>query len=332
MNLHKSMEFIKSFIYQEKNEKHLCSLPKIICAILIIYFLWPGRFATRFEYIPSHEIYDSLVPETTRNISLQRLPECNNEQIIDENQSIKKHETENTQINNKNILVGGEYFPRDCRARFSTAIIIPYRQRRTQLERFLVYMHNFLEKQRIHYRIFVVEQHDDKPFNRAKLLNIGAQIALDLEFPCLIFHDVDILPLNLGQLYACSSLPRHMCSNLDIFRYNLPYRGLFGGVVSIRSEQFQHVNGFSNLFSGWGGEDDDFYQRITSRKMKIVRFDPSYSEYIMMVHKKEKPSEDRVKYLLSGPLRYNSDGLNSLSYNIIDTEPQLLYTHILVDT
>ncbi|XP_055846874.1 beta-1,4-N-acetylgalactosaminyltransferase bre-4 [Episyrphus balteatus] len=326
------MEHIKNFIHQKKNDKNFCTISKTLSGIIILYCLWPGRFATRFDYISSDNIYSKLVPETTRNISLQKLPECNNEDVINQNQHINKNEIQSTKINNKYILPGGEFYPKDCRARFSTAIIVPYRQRQWQLNKFLVYMHNFLEKQQIHYRIFLVEQHDDKPFNRAKLLNIGAEIALGYEFPCLIFHDVDILPSNLGQLYACSSSPRHMCSNLDIFRYNLPYRGLFGGVVSIRSVQFQQVNGMSNLFSGWGGEDDDFYERITSRDMHIVRFDPSYSEYIMMVHKKEKPSEDRLKYLYSGPLRYYSDGLNSLNYKRLKTKTQHLYTHVLVDT
>lgn len=44
------------------------------------------------------------------------------------------------------------------------------------------------------------------------------------------------------------------------FRFNLPYEGLFGGVISILTEQFQEVNGMSNLFEGWGGEDDDLFR------------------------------------------------------------------------
>jgi len=39
------------------------------------------------------------------------------------------------------------------------------------------------------------------------------------------------------------------------------YKGYFGGVVAISPAHFALVNGFSNRFYGWGGEDDDFRQR-----------------------------------------------------------------------
>ena len=41
----------------------------------------------------------------------------------------------------------------------------------------------------------------------------------------------------------------------------LPYNALVGGVFSIRREHFQMVNGYSNLYWGWGAEDDDMYNR-----------------------------------------------------------------------
>jgi hypothetical protein len=42
---------------------------------------------------------------------------------------------------------------------------------------------------------------------------------------------------------------------LSLFR--LPYKDLFGGVSALTKEQFEAINGFSNEFWGWGGEDDD---------------------------------------------------------------------------
>lgn len=43
--------------------------------------------------------------------------------------------------------------------------------------------------------------------------------------------------------------------------YRLPYAAIFGGVSAMTKDQILFVNGFSNKFSGWGGEDDDMFNR-----------------------------------------------------------------------
>jgi len=57
-----------------------------------------------------------------------------------------------------------------------------------------------------------------------------------------------------------------MSSSINVWRYNLLYHGAFGGVISILADQFQKVNGFSNLYFGWGAEDDDFLLRLVFRQ------------------------------------------------------------------
>lgn len=46
-----------------------------------------------------------------------------------------------------------------------------------------------------------------------------------------------------------------------VFNFRLPYSTIFGGVSALTTDQFQKVNGFSNSFWGWGGEDDDMANR-----------------------------------------------------------------------
>lgn len=100
------------------------------------------------------------------------------------------------------------------------AVVVPYRNRTRQLSIFLKYMHVFLQNQNISYRIIIADQNDTLPFNRGKMLNYGAKVAMDMGIECLILHDVDLLPVNTGNIYACSKRPRHMSSSIDVFRYN----------------------------------------------------------------------------------------------------------------
>ena len=54
-------------------------------------------------------------------------------------------------------------------------VIVPYRNRSTHLEKFLKGNSKKLREQEIDFDIIVVEQLNDKPFNRGKLLNIGVK-------------------------------------------------------------------------------------------------------------------------------------------------------------
>lgn len=46
-----------------------------------------------------------------------------------------------------------------------------------------------------------------------------------------------------------------------IVSQRLPYNEFFGGVSGLTVKQFKQVNGFPNAFWGWGGEDDDLWNR-----------------------------------------------------------------------
>lgn len=305
----------------------------VVYVITFIYCTFPTKFASHYSYITEENIFDNLVQATTKNISkLNAVMRCDYDTTIEENTYLYSDFYRKELISKTTIREGGEFFPEDCSAAFSTAIIVPYRQREKQLSQYLIYMHNFLRKQNIHYRIFIVEQFDNKPFNRAKLFNIGAMAAMKLEFPCLVLTDVDLMPMNLGNIYGCSKQPRHMCSSLDIFRFHLPYSGLFGGVISIQSKTYQEINGMSNLFEGWGGEDDDLFRRLKNKNIDICRFAPSHSQYTMLKHNQEARNPDRVSLLTNGHLRYNTDGLNSLIFEEKGFTLHSLFTHVLVET
>lgn len=55
---------------------------------------------------------------------------------------------------------------------------------------------------------------------------------------------------------------KHLAAELSEFNHGLPYARFFGGAALVSSELFQAVNGYSNGYWGWGGEDDDLALRI----------------------------------------------------------------------
>lgn len=73
----------------------------------------------------------------------------------------------------------------------------------------------------------------------------------------------------------------------------LPYRSIFGGVSAMTREHFQAVNGFSNSFFGWGGEDDDMSNRLKHANLFISRYPVNIARYKMLKHQKEKANPKR---------------------------------------
>ncbi|KAJ8796714.1 hypothetical protein J1605_017817 [Eschrichtius robustus] len=164
----------------------------------------------------------------------------------------------------------GRYHPEECRALQRVAILIPHRHREKHLLYLLEHLHPFLQRQQLEYGIYVIHQAGSKKFNRAKLLNVGYLEALKDEiWDCFIFHDVDLVPENDLNLYKCEDQPRHLVVGRNSTGYRLRYSGYFGGVTALSREQFFKVNGFSNNYWGWGGEDDDL--RLRRERISLTK-------------------------------------------------------------
>uniref|UniRef100_A0A8C8BN84 Beta-1,4-galactosyltransferase n=1 Tax=Otus sunia TaxID=257818 RepID=A0A8C8BN84_9STRI len=160
------------------------------------------------------------------------------------------------------IKLGGHWKPSDCLPRWKVAILIPFRNRYEHLPVLFRHLIPMLQRQRLQFAFYVVEQAGNQPFNRAMLFNVGFREAMkDLDWDCLIFHDVDHIPENDRNYYGCGQMPRHFAAKLDKYMYLLPYNEFFGGVSGLTVQQFQKINGFPNAFWGWGGEDDDLWNR-----------------------------------------------------------------------
>lgn len=115
------------------------------------------------------------------------------------------------------------------------------------------------------------------------------------------------------------------------FVFRLPYNAIFGGVTGFTTKHFKLINGFSNLYFGWGGEDDDLRNRVVKVGLDITRYPLEIGRYYMAKHQKDKPNPERFKLLKKGKERLKKDGLTSLKYKVKSLDKKNLYTRILVD-
>jgi hypothetical protein len=140
-------------------------------------------------------------------------------------------------------------------------VIVPYRDRFEHFRVFKGAISKYLDSKGILYELIIVEQDDAKLFNRGKLLNVGYNYAKALHCDYLVFHDIDMIPIDVD--YSYSDVPIHLAtgfeSNEGIDRSI--FDTYFGGVTLFPIKVFELINGFSNKYWGWGFEDDDLLYR-----------------------------------------------------------------------
>ncbi|XP_069182715.1 beta-1,4-galactosyltransferase 4-like [Procambarus clarkii] len=169
------------------------------------------------------------------------------------------------------------------------------RKKNKMIGAFLNHMHPFLQRQ-LNYSIYFWSPssfyHGAAPFNRASLLNVGFKEARkEGPWDCYAFHDIDLLPENDFHLYHCSPQPRHLAVALSTFK--IPYHSYFGGGCLMMESHILKVNGWSNMYWGWGGEDDDMWNRVTSSDMTVWRYPNPYVRYKMIQHIPAAPNQER---------------------------------------
>lgn len=160
------------------------------------------------------------------------------------------------------------------------AIIVPFRdlhveqKRSAHLREFAPYMDEFLGRKCsplvASHKIFVIKQSNDgHKFNRGKLLNVGFNIAAKQGYNSFIFHDVDLLPSEaLVKYYAAyPAKPMHIARCWDRYNKNDKY---LGGIVAFSREDFELIDGFPNIYWGWGGEDDELQKRVDESGIEVV--------------------------------------------------------------
>jgi len=205
------------------------------------------------------------------------------------------------------------------------SIIVPYRDREEHLSKFIPFINNSEYLKELNYDILVVEQDSQKPFNRGKLLNIGALESNEADYFC--FHDVDMLPIISD--YSKVHNPTHLAAEAEQFGFKLPYNNYFGGVTLFDRNSFYKINGFSNDYWGWGAEDDDIFFRCLVNQIKPSRKKGRFQSLKHEKIIKENLYKENLRKFFSFKNSQNinqifekikSDGLSNLEYEYLSDE------------
>jgi len=193
-------------------------------------------------------------------------------------------------------------------------IVVPYRDREEHLTIFKESISKYLNNQGIVFELLIIEQYDDKPFNRGKLLNIGFLEAKKIGCNYIVFHDVDMLPINVDYNYSDKVI--HLATNLFLENGDVKdsFDSYFGGVTMFPIESFEKINGYPNEYWGWGYEDDELLRRCMKNGLELN------SEY------------KRNKVVNSSVLKFNgSDSYVKVKNNIDFTSPITISATFKVD-
>jgi len=164
------------------------------------------------------------------------------------------------------------------------SIIIPYRDRQEHLEILLPRLQEHFQDK--NYEIIVSEQNDSDNFRIACVENIGFQICTG---NIIILQQVDYYPTDDVSYEVTNTpiLPAKKGIFLDKDNksprefLDIPggYRkwseeidsDFYGGVICMKREHFEMINGLNPLYKGWGNEDEDLRERFVWAGIPVKR-------------------------------------------------------------
>ncbi|CAH8550887.1 unnamed protein product [Heterobilharzia americana] len=230
------------------------------------------------------------------------------------------------------------------------AILVPFRDRFTELQEFIPHLESFLNNQKVRHTFFIINQVDDLRFNRGALLNVGALESLQSEVNGVIvesiveknsvyqsssrclklpytnylaLHDVDLLPMDPELKYNMPPEygPVHLIPSYLHPRYHF-FEQYAGGVLIIRRSHYSLVGGMSNSFWGWGREDDEFRIRLKLKQLKIstpTNVTMGFKAF-RHIHQENQHKRDSKTYYSADVIRLIRNpigGLTTLNYTVV---------------
>jgi hypothetical protein len=150
--------------------------------------------------------------------------------------------------------------------------------------------------------------HPDMPYSRAWAFNVGANAA---KGDILVFHDNDMLApsdyaaqlaARLNEGFEVANLKRFIFYLGEVHSKNIISSGTLsfglspevivqnleaGGSAAVIKNAFFEIGGFDESFIGWGGEDNEFWERAQTRKVWPYG-------YLPLIHLWHRPQQGKT--------------------------------------
>jgi hypothetical protein len=221
--------------------------------------------------------------------------------------------------------------------------IVPVRNRDSQIRVFENHMCSFwntYDSNETKLLIWFINQVNDWSFSRGWLFNVGLDLfwSRNMSSECITIHDVDLLPH--GDIpYSDCLLPTHLYPRLNEETKEIIYPSYSGGVFVANALDWKKINGMSNEFRGWGGEDDEMFERWKKQKLTFDYKSPhrpkklrGYFETNTIDHfRKEiisteyEKNDAMVVGVRDGTRNYLLDGLQQVKYSIQNMTKKTLF-------
>lgn len=196
-------------------------------------------------------------------------------------------------------------------------IIVPYRDRLQHLEQFIPHMRAYLPDA----KIVVVEQADEKLFNRGKLLNIGfLESERDTHY---VFHDVDMLPITVD--YEPNAGVTQLAGS------KIQLRDYLGGVTMVDHDTFKRVGGYNNDYFH-RAEDNELRFNLHRLKIPVLEL---HGRFKQLQHERKAPEFIAALWDKAQKPRNVQDQLGVCKYELVSKDwmtesPIRSYMHLKV--
>lgn len=212
---------------------------------------------------------------------------------------------------------------------YENVIAIPYRDRQAHLDYFISNTVPLIKEYLPDTRVVIIDQAPGKLFNRGAVLNVAFK-EFENKTKYFFTNDVDLNPTR-------KCIEEHYTKNVDIGTILGIYTSVcntLGGIIKMRSQDIQKINGFPNNIWGWGTEDKALQNRAEHfgvKKEANMLSNRHYPGYILRfddVNDRNKCNESR-NYLahyvqwtkLDSANRLRSiwsSGLNNIEYTVLE--------------